>query len=248
MAVIETRGLYAGYNGTAVVRDLDLKVERGQIVALLGPNGAGKTTTVMTLAGVLAPIKGTISTNGRPVRGALSRRARQGLGLLTEQRSVFMRLKVSENLRLGLGSQSRALEYFPELESLLSRRAGLLSGGEQQMLALARTLAAEPSLLLVDELSLGLAPKIVQRLLEALVMSARRGVAILLVEQHTTQALTVADHGYVMRRGSVVLSGSAAELRRSIATVKEAYLSAGSATAPAESQPRAHADNPEQRP
>jgi branched-chain amino acid transport system ATP-binding protein len=220
-------GLSAGHGSLAAVRDLDLEVHRGEVVALLGANGAGETTTLLTLAGELAPLAGEIELGGRPARGSLYRRARDGVGLITEEKSVFMGLTVAENLRLGSGGPEAALELFPELRDHIGRRAGLLSGGQQQMLALARALAAEPSLLLADELSLGLAPLLVRRLLAALRAAAdERGVGVLLVEQHVRRALEVADRAYVLSRGRIVLSAPTSELRGRMEEIEASYLSA----------------------
>lgn len=218
--------LSAGYGSLAAVRGLDLEVDRGEVVALLGANGAGKTTTLLTLAGELAPLAGEVRLGGRLVRGALFRRAREGVALITEEKTVFMNLTVAENLRLGRGEPETALEVFPELRDHVGRRAGLLSGGQQQMLALARVLAGRPTLLLADELSLGLAPILVRRLLTAVRAAAdERGVGVLLVEQHVRRALEVADRAYVLQRGRVVLSAPAAELRGRMGEIEASYLS-----------------------
>jgi branched-chain amino acid transport system ATP-binding protein len=224
-AAIEARSLSAGYSGSAVVRDLDLVVNEGEIVALLGPNGAGKTTTLLTLAGDLPAIAGETRVFGEATRKPLYRRARQGLALITEERSVLMRMSVADNLRLGHGSIERALQAFPELEEHLPRPAGLLSGGQQQMLTLARSLARRPRILLADELSLGLAPLIVERLLERVRIAAREdGVAVLLVEQHVSKALDLADRAYVLGHGRVRLEGTAAEVRGRAGELEQAYL------------------------
>ncbi len=222
--VLEARGLDAGYGKVAVVRGLDLEVRPGEVVALLGANGAGKTTTLLTLSGDLKPMGGEVRWQGRAVRDSLSRRARRGLGLVTEERSVFMGLTAAENLRVGRGRPAEAVRLFPELEDHLGRRAGLLSGGQQQMLTLGRALAARPRVLLADELSLGLAPLIVRRLLAAVRAAADQGVGVLLVEQHVRQALAVADRAHVMSRGEIVLSGTARELRGRIAEIEASYL------------------------
>ncbi len=205
--LIEARSLAAGYDGVPAVHDLDLYVDAGEIVALLGPNGAGKTTTMLTLAGEIPPLAGEVRFEGTPTTAPLHRRAKRGLAIVTEERSVFMDLSTAANLRLGRGETARALELFPELDELLGRRAGLLSGGEQQILTLARALAGEPKLLLADELSLGLAPLIVERILRAVREAADRNVGVLLVEQHAVQALRLADRAYVLRRGRIELEG-----------------------------------------
>jgi ABC-type branched-subunit amino acid transport system ATPase component len=223
--LLEARGLAVGYHGVPVVRGVDLHVARGEVVALLGPNGVGKTTTLLTLSGELAPIAGEVSWQGRATKAPLHKRARQGLSLVTEDRSVFMGLSTADNIRLGRTPQARVLAVFPELGALLRRRAGLLSGGEQQMLAIGRALARDPKLLLVDELSLGLAPLIVQRLLRAVRHAAsERGVGVLLVEQHVPRALSVADRVYVMQRGKIALEGAAKEVARDLGLLHEIYL------------------------
>jgi branched-chain amino acid transport system ATP-binding protein len=226
-ALMDAAGLSAGYHGQPIVRDLDLEVESGQVVALLGPNGAGKTTTLLTLAGEVPPIGGKVHVDGKPAPRAVHRRARGGMSFVTEERSVFMELSVEENLRVGRCEQAKALELFPELEPLMSRRAGLLSGGEQQMLTLGRALARRPRLLLIDELSLGLAPLVVARLLAAVRAAADDGVGVLLVEQHVDQALKVADYVYVMERGRVVLQGPKAEVADRVHEIEASYLDAG---------------------
>jgi len=223
--LLEARGLAAGYNGVPVVRDVDLRVDRGEVVALLGPNGVGKTTTLLTLSGELSPIAGEVIWQGVGTKAPLYKRARQGLGLVTEDRSVFMGLSTADNIRLGRIPHARALAVFPELGALMRSRAGLLSGGEQQMLAIARALARDPKLLLVDELSLGLAPLIVQRLLRAVRHAASdRGIGVLFVEQHVPRALSVADRVYVMQRGKIALEGIAKEVARDLGHLRDIYL------------------------
>jgi branched-chain amino acid transport system ATP-binding protein len=225
-ALLEARRLEAGYDGMAVVHHLDLVVEAGEIVVLLGANGAGKTTTLLTLAGDLAPIDGKVLLDGKPAPGSLHARARKGLRFITEERSVIMSLSVADNLRLAHRDISPCVAMFPELEGLLGRKAGLLSGGEQQMLTLARAIAGDGRLLLADELSLGLAPLVVRRLLTAVRNAADRGMGVLLVEQQARLALDIADRGYVLRQGEVLFSGSAAELRADMARIEASYLSA----------------------
>jgi branched-chain amino acid transport system ATP-binding protein len=222
--LIEARKLSAGYGSLAAVRELDLTVGPGEVVALLGPNGAGKTTTLLTLAGVLPPISGQVLLDGKPTKSSLNRRAKRGLALVPEERSVFMGLTAADNLRLGRGPREKALGLFPELKPLLRRKAGQLSGGEQQILTLARALAGEPRVLLADELSLGLAPLVVKRLLRAVREAADRGVGVLLVEQHARQALELADRAYVLRRGRVELQGTAVELLEQLPEIERSYL------------------------
>lgn len=221
---VHVRGLTAGYGGTPAVVDLDLEVREGEVFALLGANGAGKTTTLLALAGELPAMSGSVGILGDSRRRRLHQRARAGVGFLTEERCVFQQLSGWDNLKLGRGKPEKALEFFPELEPHLGKTAGLLSGGQQQMLALGRILAGEPRVLLADELSLGLAPMVVARLLEALRSAADGGVAVVLVEQHVEQALAIADHGCVLRRGRAVLSGAAADLRRDVDEISSHYL------------------------
>jgi branched-chain amino acid transport system ATP-binding protein len=219
-------GFAAGYGPLPVVHDVTLELRAGEVVALLGPNGAGKSTTLRVLAGVLQPLHGTIDCLGDATGEPLHRRARRGLAYVSEQRSIFSRLSVAENLRVAGVEVSEVVSVFPELQGLLRRRAGLLSGGEQQMLTLARALSRRPRVLLADELSLGLAPLVVNRLLEAVRRAADAGLAVLLVEQHSRKALSIADRGYVMQRGRIVLSGTAAELREHLAEIEAMQLGA----------------------
>jgi len=229
-AVLDVGKLNVGYGDAIAVRDLDLRVERGEVVALLGANGAGKTTTMMAIGGVVAMRSGSIVLDGQPLVGPLHRRASLGLSLVTEQKSVFMGMSVASNLRLGRGPTERALELFPELRPLLQRPAGLCSGGEQQILTLARALASEPKVLLVDELSLGLAPMVVTRLLDGLKLAASRGIGVLVVEQHARRVLKAADRSYVLHRGEIVLAGSASDVLSRIDEVEATYLGADPAS------------------
>ena len=222
--VIAARSMSIGYGRIPVVRELTFEVHPGKVVCLLGANGAGKTTTLLGLAGELPALEGTVEWLGRPTRSPLHVRAREGLSYVPEERSIIRGLTVLENLKIGRGSVGAALEYAPVLANLLKRPAGLLSGGEQQMLTLARALAAEPKLLLADELSLGLAPLVVERLLAAVQEAAKRGVAVLLVEQHVKSALTVADLAFVLRRGRIIMSGEAHDLMGRIDEIEASYL------------------------
>lgn len=224
-ALLEARGLCAGHGSLAAVRDLDLTLHAGEVVALLGANGAGKTTTLLTLAGALRPLDGEVLWCGRRTGSSLLARTRSGLGLVLEERSVFDRLTVAENLRIGRGAPEMALTLFPELKPHLKRRVGLLSGGQQQMLAVGRALAAGPKALLIDELSLGLAPIVTDRLLEAVRAAAAEGVGVLLVEQHVRRALAVSDRGYVLNRGRIALHGRSADLAARETEIEQTYLS-----------------------
>jgi branched-chain amino acid transport system ATP-binding protein len=221
--MLDVHELTVGYDDVPVVHGVDLRVGAGEVVALLGPNGAGKTTTLLALGGVL-PSSGEVRFEDRPLTGPLHRRARRGVGLITEERAVFRQLSTQTNLALGAGGVDGALEVFPELERLLDRKAGLLSGGEQQMVVLARALAARPRLLLVDELSLGLAPMMVTRLLTAVREAAADGMGVLLVEQHARQALEVAARAYVLLRGAIVLEGAGADLLARLPEIERTYL------------------------
>lgn len=227
--VLRLDGLSAGYDGVAVVRDLSLLVGRGEVVALLGPNGAGKTTTLLTVSGILTPLEGRVEVLGRSVpRHRPWLVARRGAAHVSEGRDLFYDLTVAENLRLTSkdpAARRQAVEYFPTLDRLMDRKAGLLSGGEQQMLALARAVSARPGLLMVDEMSLGLAPVIVERFLPVLRRIAdETGTAILMVEQHVQLALAVADRGYVLSHGNLADEGSAAELHERRAILESSYL------------------------
>jgi branched-chain amino acid transport system ATP-binding protein len=232
-ALISIVGLHAGYGGVPVVRDINIHVAPGEVVALLGPNGAGKTTTLLTVSGIVKVLQGSVSVCGSPVKfGSPYRMAKQGLGHVPEDRSLFFGLTVRENLKLGLrGSRGdqrdgyeRALQLLPALRPLMERRAGLLSGGEQQMLAVGRALVSNPKVLMVDEMSLGLAPIIVERLLPIMRDVADNGIGVLLVEQHIHMALTVADRAYVLNHGEIVVHGTGAELAGRRDLLEASYL------------------------
>ena len=227
--VLHVRGLHAGHGGLAVVRDIDLNVQRGQVVALLGPNGAGKTTILQTIAGLLPAISGEITVVGQsPSVRRPYLAARHGLAYVPDSRCLFLSLTVRQNLQLA-ARRSRSdvdsvFEHLPALKPLSKRDAGLLSGGEQQMLAIGRALLTKPSLLMIDELSMGLAPVIVERLL-AVVRSAANelDLSVLLVEQNYGLAIDSADLIHILSNGRVVWQGTASELDRT-AEVREAHL------------------------
>ena len=235
--VLELDGLSAGYDAAAVVRDLDLHVDAGEVVALLGPNGAGKTTTLRAISGLVKPLTGVIRVDGNDIaKQSPTARARLGIAHVPEGRGVFFGLTVAEHFRLGSRGEHLdpeiAYNYFPALAAISERRAGLLSGGEQQMLTLGRALARKPRLMLLDELSLGLAPVIVQRLLPVVATYAKEsGCAVLLVEQHIQIALAVADRGYVLSHGELVIHENAEKLRADHQLILSGYLGEQGTTA-----------------
>ena len=229
---LECSGLTGGYGTTIAFRDIDLAVESGTIEALLGPNGAGKTTFLRTLAGFLAPYDGAIAVEGetlKPGRPALASKA--GVVLVPDNRSLFATMTVEDNLKVawrkGGPSPRDMVDLFPALESRWTLRAGALSGGEQQMLAMARALIQEPRVLLIDEMSMGLAPRIVESLFERVRgIATNHGCAVVMVEQHVNLALDVADSAAVVNRGSIVLRGPARQLRGDAERLEAAYFGA----------------------
>jgi branched-chain amino acid transport system ATP-binding protein len=227
--VLEIDGIHAGYGKIAVVRDLSISVDAGEVVALLGPNGAGKTTTLLSVSGVVRPIRGAIRVCGSNVLGMRPDRvARSGVAHVPEGRGLFFGLTVAENLRVGLSGRADVdwvFDLLPELKRLIHRRAGLLSGGEQQMLSLGRALGRHPKLLLLDEMSLGLAPVIVERLLAAVRRLAKEtGTGVLIVEQHVPLVLDVSDRAYVLVHGALALTGQSADLRNNVDEIQARYL------------------------
>ena len=228
--VLAIEGLAAGYDSAAVVRNLDLTVAQGEVVALLGANGAGKTTTLRAISGIVKPLKGRLLYQGADLASmSPSTRARSGIAHVPEGRGIFFGLTVAEHFRLSHRGERLdpeiAYGYFPALRELGDRPAGLLSGGEQQMLAVGRALARRPTLLLLDELSLGLAPVIVERLLPIVRQHAvENGCAVLLVEQHVHLALEFAHRGYVLAHGEIVLHNDAAKLKTDRALLVASYL------------------------
>jgi ABC-type branched-subunit amino acid transport system ATPase component len=228
--LLQVAGLTAGYGGAPVLRNLDLTVGPGEVVALLGPNGAGKTTTLRVISGLLRATAGEVVFDGAPVGSASAHAiSKRGLAHVPEGRGIFYSLTVAEHFRLGYGGvkgdPEEAYERFPALGPLRNRRAGLLSGGEQQMLALARVLICKRKLLLIDELSLGLAPVIVDAILPTLRQFAEEtGGGVLIVEQHVQRVLDVADRGYVLSHGELVMEGAAEKLRADRHLIMASYL------------------------
>jgi len=217
--VLALEGLTARYGSSTVLRGVDLVVQPGQVVALIGPNGAGKTTLMRTVAGLVPASGGSVRLNGAEVmRRKPHQRARAGLCLIPEGRGIFPSLTVRENLRLqGSAAQrretlDRIVEAFPVLGDRLGATAGRLSGGQQQMVALGRCLVSNPLVVMLDEVSMGLAPLIIDEIFEALERLARTGVALLLVEQYVSRALAMADSVYVLTRGQVGWHGSPAQI------------------------------------
>jgi branched-chain amino acid transport system ATP-binding protein len=218
--VLELDGVTAGYGETVVLRDVSISVPDGSVVALLGPNGAGKTTTLRTASGLLAPIGGRLLLDGEDVTGEKPHElARRGLCHLPEGHGIFPSLTVKENIVLQApkGRERECLDEtgarFPVLATRLAQQAGSLSGGEQQMLALLRAFFTNPTIVVVDEASLGLSPMLVDQVFEALSLIVAGGASLLIVEQYVTRVLEIADRAYVMSRGQIVHSGPAAELQ-----------------------------------
>ena len=231
-AALEVRGLFAGYGRIEALHGIDLRLGRGELVALIGANGAGKTTLLRALSGLIKPSAGSVSLFGREIgRESADARVRAGLSQVLEGRQVFGPLSVQDNLLLGSYTrperrQQRMEEMyvlFPILKEKRLLAAGTLSGGQQQMLAMARALMSEPKVLLLDEPSMGLAPLLVKEIFGVIARLKAQGIPILLVEQNAHAALSVADVGYVLETGTITLGGPAAQLLRD-ERVKAAYL------------------------
>jgi len=233
MTMLKIHGLRSGYGEIEVLHDVDVTIEPGQIVTLIGANGAGKTTLLKTISGLIRPTAGTIQFDGKSIaRRPPHKIVRLGLSQVPEGRAILKRMSVLDNLRMGAFTRNDSeisrdinavFERFPALAERRGQMAVTLSGGEQQMLAIGRALMARPTLLLLDEPSLGLAPKFITRIFLTLRELKKEGKTILLVEQNARQALQVADHGYVMERGRIVLSGSGQELLN-MPEVQRTYL------------------------
>jgi branched-chain amino acid transport system ATP-binding protein len=231
--MLDVSNLSASYGAIQAVRSIDLKISRGSISALLGANGAGKSTALRSIAGLHRPVTGSIKLGGQEIsKFSLHRVVRAGLAFVPEGRMVVAPLTVEENLQLSEfsnrdsdpGSIDQVYELFPRLKERRQQKAGLMSGGEQQMLAIGRALMTKPQVLILVEPSMGLAPAIVDLVFQSIVTLNRRGQSILLVEQNAAIALSVCDYGYVMKRGQIVVQGTPGELKQN-PEVLEAYLS-----------------------
>ena len=229
-ARLSVTGLQGGRGTTTAFRDVDLTVDAGQVLTLLGPNGAGKSTLLLTMSGLLPPQQGTIEVDGHPIKGGkpfLANKA--GVVLVPDNRSLFTTLTVEENLKAGARKGGPAprdmLDVFPALDKRWTLDAGDLSGGEQQMLAMARALIQQPKVLLIDEMSMGLAPLVVEALFAAVrQIAADHGCAVVLVEQHVNLALGVADQAAVLNHGRIVLTSDAASLHAEPERIEQAYF------------------------
>jgi branched-chain amino acid transport system ATP-binding protein len=233
-AMLEVEGISVYYGNIAAVKDLSLNVQQGEIVTLIGSNGAGKSTTLRTISGLLKPRGGAMRFQGKPITGVPAHDiVRQGIAQSPEGRRIFPRMTVAENLDLGAflrkdkagiaEDQERMLELFPRLRERIGQKAGTLSGGEQQMLAVARALMARPKLLLLDEPSMGLAPVLVDLIFATIRRIRESGTTVLVVEQNARAALSVADRAYVLESGTIKLQGQARELRND-PEIAKAYL------------------------
>jgi branched-chain amino acid transport system ATP-binding protein len=235
--VLEMSAVNAGYGDAAVLRSVDLQVRLGSVVALLGANGAGKTTTLRVASGLLRPSQGSVILDGSDVtRASIHRRTKAGLCLIPEGRGIFRSLTVRDNLELQIPpwtpskSVEPALAAFPPLRSRLGQVAGSLSGGEQQMLAMSRAYLSEPKVVLLDEVSMGLAPLVVDQIFESIRHLAASNVALVVVEQFVNRALEMADEAALMRRGEIVWTGPASELDEQALT--NSYLGEGQEPVP----------------
>jgi branched-chain amino acid transport system ATP-binding protein len=232
MAMLEVRDVQTFYGHIQALKGISLEVEQGEIVTLIGSNGAGKTTTLKTISGLLHPRQGTVTLNGKSLNGVPAHKvAAMGVAQSPEGRRVFPRMTVLENLEMGAFSRgrpgeadlTRVFDLFPRLKERATQKAGTLSGGEQQMLAIGRALMAHPTLLLLDEPSMGLAPILVEAIFSVVKDINAQGTTVLLVEQNALMALAIAHRGYVLQTGEIVLSDSAAALMQN-ELVRKAYL------------------------
>jgi len=234
MAMLEVNDIHTFYGNIHALKGISLTVEENEIVTLIGGNGAGKTTTLKTISGLLSPRRGLVKFEGEDISSTPAHElVYRGITMVPEGRGIFSRLSVSENLDMGAYSREdksklqddydRVFELFPRLKERRKQVAGTLSGGEQQMLATARALMASPRLLLMDEPSMGLAPILVENVFETIKQINKNGTTILLVEQNATVALSVADRGYVLQTGEIVLKDNADNLKKD-EMVRKAYL------------------------
>ena len=233
-AMLEVKNIQVAYGKIVAVKDISVSVDKGEIVTLIGSNGAGKSTTLRTISGLIKPKSGEILFNGKRIDGVPGHEI-VGMGIChsPEGRRIFPRMTVKENLELGAflrnnkaevsADMDRVLDLFPRLKERISQRAGTMSGGEQQMLAVSRALMGDPKLLLLDEPSMGLAPVLVELIFDTIVKIRQQGITIMLIEQNATAALEVADRAYVLESGKIKMSGSAKELRADDKVTK-AYL------------------------
>jgi branched-chain amino acid transport system ATP-binding protein len=234
MALLEVKSLASGYEGVQILWGVNLKLEAGKLTTLVGSNGVGKTTLLKTVMGLMKPLEGTVSFQGQEVTNLSAHaRAKAGMVLVPEGRQLFTEMSVYENLEMGAFSKrahanfksnlGKVYELFPRLQERARQKAGTLSGGEQQMVAVGRGLMAEPEILILDELSLGLSPLLALTLFEALTRLKKTGLTMLLVEQNVTMALAVSDYAYVLSHGKVWLEGEARELAKND-EVRRTYL------------------------
>lgn len=234
MALLEVHDIDAYYGNIQALKSVSLSVERGEIVSLIGGNGAGKTTTLRTISGLLRPTRGSVLLDGEDLRAYRPHQlVAKGVAMVPEGRGIFAKLTVAENLEMGAFHRSdtaaiaqdldRAYQLFPRLNERRTQLAGTMSGGEQQMVAMARALMSRPSLLLLDEPSMGLAPVLVETIFDTILEINEAGTTVLLVEQNAHMALQIAHRGYVLQTGSIILSSSAEELQKD-PTVQKAYL------------------------
>ncbi|WP_017936736.1 ABC transporter ATP-binding protein [Nocardioides sp. Iso805N] len=232
--LLEVKGLSAGYVASPVVRDLDLTVKAGEVLSILGPNGAGKTTTLLAISGMLPRMSGSVTVAGQEIHSGRPRpTVKAGLSYVPDDRALFRTLTVAENLKLAAKDKAgvdEVYDLFPRLTERLNVQAGLLSGGEQQQLAIGRALVQRPRVLLIDELSMGLAPVIVEALLPVLRRVAdETGAGVVLVEQHVQLALSISDTAMVLAHGEVALTGTGADLIAHPKKIEAAYLGESSA-------------------
>lgn len=234
MAMLEVNNIHTYYGNIHALKGLDIKVEEGEIVTLIGANGAGKTTTLKTISGLLRPREGNVLLNGEDISKYQAHElVYKGVAMIPEGRGVFSKLSVLDNLHMGAFSRNdkpeiakdleRIFGMFPRLEERKSQIAGTLSGGEQQMLATGRSLMARPKLLLMDEPSMGLAPILVEGIFDTIKEINNEGVTVLLVEQNALMALSIANRGYVLQTGEIILSDSCENLKNN-EMVQQAYL------------------------